>query len=119
MAYRICLAAGKTGSPRDVIGEVVAVLGGGFLMRQGARSLVGLIPVIGIVPKVVIAYAGTWAVGQAVSAWAQRGQRITSAALKRFQADASKSGRKIAGALMERSGKRVLPWKSKREQEEG
>ena len=111
MAYRICLAAGKSGAPQDVIGEVVGVLGSGFLMRQGARSLIGLVPVLGIVPKVAIAYAGTWAVGRAVSAWAQHGQRITASALKRWQSDAAASGKRVATALMDRSGRRVLPWK--------
>ena len=113
MAYRICLAAGKSGKPRDVMGEIMGVLGSGFLLRQGARSLVGLIPVLGVVPKVAIAYAGTWAVGQAVSAWAQRGQKITTAALKRWQGEAASSGRKVASALLDRSGKRVLHWKSR------
>jgi uncharacterized protein (DUF697 family) len=113
MAYRICLAAGKTGAPRDVIAEIVAVLGSGFLLRQGARSLVGLVPVLGIVPKVAVAYAGTWAVGHAVSSWAQRGQKITAAALRRLQSDAVSSGRNVAKVLMQRSGQRVLPWKSR------
>jgi uncharacterized protein (DUF697 family) len=112
MAYRICLAAGKTGNPKDVLAEIVAVLGSGFLLRQGARSLVGLVPVLGIVPKVAVAYAGTWAVGHAVSSWAQRGEKITAAALKRLQSDAASSGRNVAKVLMQRSGKRVLPWKT-------
>jgi uncharacterized protein (DUF697 family) len=118
MAYRICLAAGKTGNPRDVMGEIVAVLGSGFLLRQGARSLVGLLPVIGVIPKVAVAYAGTWAVGQAVSAWAQTGQKVTAAALKRWQSDAASTGRNVAKVLMQRSGRRVLPWRTRDKKQE-
>jgi hypothetical protein len=60
-----------------------------------------------------VAYAGTWAVGHAVSSWAQRGQKITAAALRRLQSDAVSSGRNVAKVLMQRSGQRVLPWKSR------
>jgi hypothetical protein len=46
------------------------VIGGGFLFRQLARELVGLIPIAGVAPKVAVAYAGTWAIGRAVGMWA-------------------------------------------------
>ena len=54
MSYRIALASGKKGTPRELVGEVLGVIGGGFLFRQGARQLVGLIPVAGIAPKVAV-----------------------------------------------------------------
>src|SRR5262245_30903981 len=63
MCYRIALAAGRDGEPRAMMAEILGVLGGGVLFRQAARSLVGLIPVIGVIPKVAIAYAGTYAIG--------------------------------------------------------
>ena len=77
MAYKIALVSGKTGSPQQLLGEIVGVLGGGFLFRQIARQMSGLIPVWGIVPKVAVAYAGTWAIGRAVVVWATEGQKIT------------------------------------------
>ena len=55
------------------------MIGGGFLLRQGARQLVGLIPVAGIVPKVAVAYAGTLAIGKAVVAWATYGTALIAA----------------------------------------
>src|SRR2546428_13730087 len=67
MSYKIALASGKSGSPRHMIGEVLGVVGGAFLFRQGARQLIGLIPLAGIAPKVVVAYAGTQAIGRAVA----------------------------------------------------
>ena len=56
MCYRIALAAGREGEPRALMGEILGVLGGGVLFRTAARELVGMVPVIGIVPKVAIAY---------------------------------------------------------------
>jgi len=50
-------------------------IGSGFLFRQGARQLVGLIPVAGIVPRVAVAYAGTLAIGKTVVAWTTYGAR--------------------------------------------
>ena len=70
MSYKIALAAGRSGRPRDLVGEIIGVLGGGLLFRQVARQLIGLVPVIGIVPKVAVAYGGTWAIGRAVTLWA-------------------------------------------------
>src|SRR5207253_2343834 len=40
MGYKIALGAGKAGRPRDLGGEVIGVVGGGFLFRQAARGLV-------------------------------------------------------------------------------
>ena len=83
MGYKIALGAGKSGRARDVIGEVVGVVGGGFLFRQAARSLIGLIPMAGIIPKVAIAYTGTWAIGRAVVVWATQGRLVSHATLHR------------------------------------
>ncbi|MFN8060915.1 MAG: hypothetical protein U0Q12_17290 [Vicinamibacterales bacterium] len=107
MAYKIALGAGKSGQPRDLLGEIVGVLGSGFLFRQGARQLVGLIPVVGILPKVAIAYAGTWAVGQATVAWATKGGAVTADAVKRFYEDARRRSREVAVHLLRqrRTGK--------------
>jgi uncharacterized protein (DUF697 family) len=100
MGYRIALGAGKSGRARDVIGEVVGVVGGGFLFRQAARSLVGLIPVAGVVPKVAIAYTGTWAIGRALVVWATQGKRLSGAAMGRLSRDAAGRGRAFAKGLV-------------------
>jgi uncharacterized protein (DUF697 family) len=96
MSYRIALAAGKTGQPRELIGEIVGVLGGGLLFRQLARQLVGLLPVIGILPKVAVAYGGTWAIGRAVGLWATEGQLLTSARLRQLSREGFARGREVA-----------------------
>ena len=38
MAYKIALVSGKTGSPQQLLGEIVGVLGGGFLFRPARPS---------------------------------------------------------------------------------
>ena len=96
MAYKIALVSGKTGTPQQLLGEIVGVLGGGFLFRQLARQMSGLIPVFGIVPKVAVSYAGTWAIGRAVVLWATEGQRITPDLMARFYRDALGHGRQAA-----------------------
>ena len=103
MSYRIALAAGKRGTPRDLMGEVIGVIGGGLLFRQGARQLVGLIPVAGIAPKVAIAYAGTWAIGKAVSSWANDGKRLSATAVRGFYREAWQRGKEMAMGLTARA----------------
>lgn len=101
MSYRIALAAGREGAPRELAAEIVGVLGGGFLFRQVGRELVGLMPVIGIVPKVAVAYAGTLAIARAVIAWAE-GDKLGPEALKRVYASAWRRGKAVARALVRR-----------------
>jgi uncharacterized protein (DUF697 family) len=84
MSYRIALAAGHDGQPRQMIAEILAVLGGGLLFRQIARQLVGLVPVIGLLPKTAIAYGGTWAIGRAIALWATEGREVSTDAIRRF-----------------------------------
>jgi len=105
MSYRIALASGKRGRPRELLGEVVGVIGGGFLLRQLARELVGLIPVAGVAPKVAVAYAGTWAIGRAVGVWAGGGAKPSSASLKSYYAEAVGRGREVAAALSAKTGR--------------
>jgi uncharacterized protein (DUF697 family) len=109
MGFKFALGAGKSGRARDVVGEVLGVIGGGFLLRQAARGLVGLIPIAGIVPKVAIAYTGTWAIGRAIVIWATQGRRLSPSAIGRFSKDAAGRGRAFArGLISDRKEKRLL-----------
>ena len=99
MSYRIALGAGRRGTVRAVLGQTLAVIGSGFMLRQLARQLVGLVPVVGIAPKVAVAYAGTWAVGRAVAVWAGGGAEVTKASVARYYAEALDRGRRVAEAL--------------------
>jgi uncharacterized protein (DUF697 family) len=107
MSYRIALASGKKGTPRDLVGEVLGVIGGGFLFRQGARQLVGLIPVAGIVPKVAVAYAGTLAIGKAVVTWAAYGTTLEPGAIKKLYRQALSRGKDVARTLVAQARNRA------------
>jgi uncharacterized protein (DUF697 family) len=103
MCYRIALAAGRDGEPRAMMTEIVGVLGGGVLFRQAARSLVGLIPIVGIVPKVAIAYAGTHAIGRAMVLWTVDGRQVTSDLVARYSRESLERGRALAERLTHES----------------
>ena len=102
MAYKLALAEGKKGKPEELMKEILSVVGGGFLFRQVARELVGLVPVWGIVPKIAVSYAGTWVIGQTVHLWAAEGETATLKEMRRYYAEALEQGRKLAGDLAAR-----------------
>lgn len=111
MCYRIALAAGRDGEPRALIGEILGVLGGGMLFRQAARELVGLIPFVGLLPKVAIAYAGTYAIGRAMTVWLTEGRRVTADAVARYSRESLDKGRalaeRLAGDRVPKAGSRL------------
>ena len=116
MCYRIALAAGRDGEPRALMGEILGVLGGGVLFRTAARELVGMVPVIGIVPKVAIAYAGTQAIGRAMVAWTTEGRQVTADAVARYSREGLEKGRALAERLAgertsDRKPSRLERWK--------
>ena len=102
MGYRLVLASGRDGDPKRLIGELLGVLGGGLLFRQLARQLVGLVPVVGIVPKVAIAYGGTWAIGRAVVLWVTTGRVATADAVRIFSAEGLERGKAVARDIVAR-----------------
>ncbi|MBN1889486.1 MAG: zinc-ribbon domain-containing protein [Thermoflexales bacterium] len=109
MAYKIALAVGLESDWRKTLPELAAVVGSGFLWRQVGRGLVGLIPVWGIIPKVGVAYAGTYATGQAVYQWCVHGEKLSQERLKQLYAEAFERGKQLARSLRERAEKKPVP----------
>jgi uncharacterized protein (DUF697 family) len=103
MGYRIVLGSGRDGEPRKLIGEIVGVLGGGMLFRQLARKLAGLIPFVGLVSNVAVAYGGTWTMGRAIVLWATEGRAATGAALRALTKEGLERGRRLAKELVARA----------------
>jgi uncharacterized protein (DUF697 family) len=103
MAYKIAVVAGKHGDPPTLMGQVASVIGGGLIARLIARELVGLIPVIGIVPKVAIAYAGTKAIGSVAHIWAVEDRRPSHAEVRSFYRTALHRGREISDQIVARA----------------
>ena len=102
MAYKISLAMGLTGDWKETIPKMTAVVGSAFLWRQVARLLVGLIPAYGIVPKIAVAYAGTYTVGQAIYQWCANGEKLRTEHLRALYLSALKRGRETALAVIAR-----------------
>ena len=109
LVYKLGLALGYSTEWRDYVTEFGGVLGTGFLWRQMARSLIGLIPVFGIIPKVAVAYAGTYAIGEAVLQWYQTGKHISSRQVQQFYHQALGRGKALARNLLERMPRPRLP----------
>lgn len=102
MAYKIALALGLTADFQQIMPQLAAVVGGGFLLRQTARGLVGLIPGFGLIPKVAIAFGGTYATGEVIHRWCAYGERVNAEAMKELYASAVARGKVFAQALLKR-----------------
>ena len=102
LVYRLGLALGYSTDWQTYVTEFGGVLGSGFIWRQLARSLVGLVPAWGIIPKVAVAYSGTYVVGQAVYQWYLTGRHLTPAQLQTLYRQAFLQGRRVAENLRAR-----------------
>jgi uncharacterized protein (DUF697 family) len=113
MVYKLGLALGLSTNWKDHAAELGGVVGAGFLWRQVARELIGLIPVWGIIPKVAVAYAGTYAVGEAILRWYQTGRKVSGQSMKEIYADALARGKQVAQSLIARAPRPSLPKRSR------
>jgi uncharacterized protein (DUF697 family) len=117
LAYKLGLLFGFSTRWQDYVTEFGGVIGGGFVWRQIARSLVGLIPVWGIIPKVAISYSGTYVVGHAILGWyitgrhlnAKQMRALTSQAFTKGKDYASKLGKKLPHPKLVKRKKDLLP----------
>lgn len=114
MVYRLALAYGTEPDFQDRIGEFIPVLGGGFIWRQIARTLVGLIPFWGIVPKVAVAYAGTYVTGIAAWRWFAKGEALSPERLQELSMEELRLGRERTQALVDAFQRREQPTKPRR-----
>jgi uncharacterized protein (DUF697 family) len=114
LVYKLGLSLGYSTSWQDYVGEFGSVIGGGFVWRQLSRMLIGLIPVWGIVPKVAVAYSGTYVVGHVILHWYLTGRHMSSRQMRAIYTQALMSGKKIAQDLVtqlrrQRIGRRKTP----------
>lgn len=109
MAYKLGLALGLPTEWQAHVAELGSVVGAGFIWRQIARQLVGLIPGWGIIPKVAVAYAGTYAVGEAIWHWYQTGHKLSGRGMREVYADALARGKQIAREIVARAPKPTRP----------
>jgi len=88
MVYRLALACGAEPDFQKRMIEITPVIGGAVVWRQIAGALVGLVPGYGIVPKVAVAFGGTYIVGLAATRWYETGL-LTDEERRRITAEAA------------------------------
>lgn len=102
LVYKLGLTLGFSTRWQDYLAEFGSVLGGGFLWRQIARQLVGLIPAWGIIPKVAVAYAGTYVVGNVVLQWYLTGRKVSKEQMRALYVEAFARGKSLARGMVSR-----------------
>ena len=102
LAYKLGLLLGFSTRWQDYISEFGSVIGTGFIWRQIARQLIGLIPAWGIIPKVAVAYSGTYVVGNAILGWYLTGKNLTPKQMRALSAQAFTRGKEYARKLGEK-----------------
>ena len=76
-------------NPRALLVEAAPIVGGAFLWRSAARTLIGLLPgFAALAPKVGVAYIGTYIVGELANQYYQRGVRPSDARVREIEAEA-------------------------------
>jgi len=116
LVYKLGLTLGMSTDWQAYIAEFGSVLGSGFLWRQVARSLIGLVPAWGIVPKVAVAYSGTYVVGNAVLQWYLTGRHVSKGQMKALYNQAFGRGKELAARLAARLPHPRLPKRKKARQ---
>jgi hypothetical protein len=94
---------------QDHLAAFGSTIGFGFVWRTIARQLIGLIPGFGVLPKTAIAYAGTFAIGQAALQWYETGRDIKRQDIERFFKEALERGKSLAMSLGDRAPKVQAP----------
>jgi uncharacterized protein (DUF697 family) len=88
---------------RHLIVEVMPVVGGAFVWRSTARALVGLLPsLLGLVPKTLVAYTGTFVVGQSARYYYRFGRKPPPELMRELRAEGSRLARETLARLQRR-----------------
>ncbi|HVX30274.1 MAG TPA: hypothetical protein VHA53_07330 [Nitrolancea sp.] len=78
-----------------IYSEMMPVIGAGLVWRTVAREVATLMPLaIGTVPKVAIAFAGTWVIGESAEFYYERGEKLNKEQMRELYAQALEIMRK-------------------------
>ncbi len=75
--------------------DLLPIQGNAFGWRAVARELVGIVPVVGFLPRAMIAYAGTQAVGRAMQFFYLTGEHVTTKHLRQLYLEAYTGSRGV------------------------
>jgi uncharacterized protein (DUF697 family) len=97
MCYKIAAAHDRDLHDQvGVIRELVPVVGAGFLWRTLAREAASFIPfAAGTIPKVVVAYAGTYSVGHATDFYFRFGKKPSAAQVRALTKQATEAAKHL------------------------
>ena len=88
---------------RQLLVEVMPVVGGAFVWRSTARALVGLLPsLLGLFPKTLVAYTGTYVVGQSARYYYRFGRKPPPEVMRDLRAEAARLARETVARLRRR-----------------
>jgi uncharacterized protein (DUF697 family) len=106
MCYKIAAVHGRDlDDQMGVIRELVPVVGVGFVWRTLAREAASFIPfAAGTIPKVVVAYAGTFSVGHAAEFYYRFGKKPSAAQFSEFRKMALETAKRRLPMLTQRNG---------------
>ena len=88
MTLRLAAAYGLEVDYKSRMKEVAPILANAFGWRAIARELLGAVPIVGVLAKPAISYAGTVTVGKAAQFYYQTGENISAAQLRRIYKEA-------------------------------
>jgi uncharacterized protein (DUF697 family) len=85
---------------RQLIVEVMPIVGSAFLWRTTARALVGLLPsLLGLLPKTLVAYTGTYLVGQMARYYYRYGHKPPPEMVRDLRAEGTRLARETLSRL--------------------
>lgn len=100
LVFRLAAIYGRDISlTRRVLAEVAPVIGGAFLWRTVARMAVGMLPTLfAAVPKMAVAYVGTFVVGHAARYYYDEGRRPPRSLIQEYGAEGARLYRRFVAA---------------------
>ncbi|MCW3055907.1 MAG: hypothetical protein JWN14_5077 [Chthonomonadales bacterium] len=99
MSLRLAAIYGLEVDYRSRMKELAPILANAFGWRAIARELIGAVPVVGVVAKPAISYAGTVTVGKAAQVYYQTGENLSVAQLRHIYKEAYAVSREKLRAL--------------------
>ncbi len=93
MTLRLAAAYGLEVDYKSRMKEVAPILANAFGWRAIARELVGAVPIVGVLAKPAISYAGTVTVGKAAQVYYQTGENLSATQMRRIYKEAYAASR--------------------------